>query len=600
MIHVNRKELCCGCNACGDVCSNKAISFEADEEGFLYPSVDAGKCTGCGLCEKVCPVANVSDYKNNDLEQSVCYAAENKNLEVVFDSTSGGIFSVLADKVYKDGGYVGGAVFDGNYRKVFHFISNDRRDLARLRSSKYLQSDASGFYAEVRRLLRNGEKVLVCGTPCQMVALRAFLGRDYDNLIIVDFICRGINSPKVWEKYMDSFEERYGSRAVWAKSKSKEYGWRNLTQKVILEDGRHIYETKDVNNFLKGYLVTNAYCRPSCYECAFKGYPRMSDITLADFWGIEGVGNFNDKDLGTSLVMLNSKKGVGFFEQIKSRTRNMEVPFEKVERGNPSLVQSLEYPGIDRKRFFEDLDKMSFVKLADAYFNGEKPDTLAHRLKKILRYVWRIICVTRMNPRALVQFFRYNTAVEIFAGNVIVPAPHCVISFDRTSVVHKLGITVLGEKFHFRKSSLETRLYAGRNAEIYFGPDTVIGYGADIEVFDNAVLVFKGNGGCNIGATIICADRIEFGKDVRMGRNVTVRDNNGEHYINRQGYRNSRPVIVGDKVWLCEQSMVLSGVKIGDGAIVGARSLVIGNLPPHSMASGNPAEVIDEDVYWKY
>lgn len=257
MIQVIEKAKCCGCNACGDACSKQAISFKIDIEGFWYPEVDKDKCINCGMCEKVCPIINIEELKKNDLPRSECYAAEHKNLEVIFDSTSGGLFSALADIMYKTGGYVGGAVFNDDFT-VRQYISNNKSDLQRLRSSKYLQSNSVGFYRQVKQLLASGEKVLVCGTPCQMVALRAFLHKDYENLIIADFICRGINSPKVWLKYIKSFEERYGSPVVYVKAKSKEYGWRNLTQKVILADGRHIYETREQSNFTKGYLQTNA------------------------------------------------------------------------------------------------------------------------------------------------------------------------------------------------------------------------------------------------------------------------------------------------------------------------------------------------------
>ena len=262
MIHIQDKADCCGCNACGDVCPKHAITFRTDPEGFWYPEVDPGKCIECGLCEKVCPVLNVKELKKNDLAEPVCYAAEHRNLEVIFDSTSGGVFSAMAEILYRSGGYVGGAVFNEDF-SVSHYISADKGDLPQLRSSKYLQSSLEGFYARVGALVKAGEQVLVCGTPCQMAALRAFLGKDYDNLLIADFICRGINSPKVWQKYLKSFEERYGSPVVYAKAKSKEYGWRNLTQKVILADGRHLYETLDQSNFTKGYLRTNVYCRPS-------------------------------------------------------------------------------------------------------------------------------------------------------------------------------------------------------------------------------------------------------------------------------------------------------------------------------------------------
>ena len=599
MISIQNKNNCCGCNACGDVCPKGAISFQTDSEGFWYPVVDAGKCVDCGLCEKVCPIINVAELKKNDLPQSVCYAAEHKNLEVVFDSTSGGLFSALAEETYKMKGYVGGAVYGQDFKSVYHFISNERKDLERLRSSKYLQSNVEGFYNKVKELADAGERVLVCGTPCQMAALRSFLGKDYENLIIVDFICRGINSPKVWGKYLDSFEERYGSKVVWAKSKCKELGWRNLTQKVILEDGRHIYEPKDINNFAKGYLLTGTYCRPSCYECKFKGYPRIADITLADFWGVEKVDKSLDKDLGTSLVMLNSKKGDAFYELVKRRIKFVPVSFEEAVKGNPALITPLPKPKVDRDKFFEDLQAMPFVDLANKYFQRAPVDSFKTKIKKSLHFWKKVASKTKLRPKAICQFFRYNSCSDIRNRNVIIPAPFCTLNIKKGAHIIKNGISIVGDKFRFPKSHLETRLYVGSGATLELGPDTIIGYGSDIEVFENAYLKFQGHGGCNIGATIVCADRIEFGVGTIMGRNVTLRDNNGDHYINRQGYKNTNPIVVGNKVWLCEQCTIMSGVKIGDGAIVGARSFVIRNIPAHSMVSGNPAEVIDEDVFWK-
>lgn len=598
MIHIVNKVDCCGCNACGDVCAHGAITFRTDMEGFWYPEVNKAKCVDCGLCEKVCPIINVNELKKNDLSQPVCYAAEHKNLEVVFDSTSGGLFSALADIMYKDGGYVGGAIFNEDF-SVRQYISNNKGDLPQIRSSKYLQSSFVGFYRQVKDLLKRGEKVLVCGSPCQMAALRAYLHKDYDNLIIADYICRGINSPKVWRKYLDSFEERYGSKVVYCKAKSKEYGWRNLTQKVILANGKHVYETKDQSNFTKGYLQTNAYCRPSCYECKFKGYPRMADITLADFWGIEKINKSMEKNLGTSLVMVNSNKGKAFFERVKSRINHIEVPFEKAEKGNPALNKPLGAPLVNRKQFFEDLDRMTFLQIAEKYILTERMG-LKSRLKSIYRYFRTVNNETQLSPKALYQFFKYNTWKEILHGNVLLPTPYCVIDIHKGAKINKSGISILGKKIKFRKSRLETRLSVSKKGTLNLGPGLIIGYGADVEVFDGATLTFKGHGGSNIGLTVVCGDHIEFGDGVMMGRNVTVRDNNGSHYLNRQGYKNTQPVIIGDKTWLCESCTVMNGVKIGDGAIVGAKSFVIHKVPAHSMVSGHPAQVVDEEIYWKY
>ena len=318
MINITDKTKCCGCNACGDICPHQAISFKTDIEGFWYPEVDREKCVDCGLCDRVCPELHIKELKKNDYSKPArTIAAINRNMRVRWDSTSGGAFSALAEGMYEQGGYVGGAIYNDDF-SVRNYISNDREDLAKLRSSKYLQSNAEGLYKEIRTLLKNGEKVLACGTPCQMAALRSFLMKDYDNLIIVDFICRGVNSPKVYRKYLDSLERKYGGKVVYVKAKNKELGWRNLTRKVVFDNGAVYYGVSMVDDFRRGYH-TNVYCRPSCYACQYKGFPRMADITIADYWGIEKVDRNLDNNIGTSMILLNSRKGEAYFEQIMDR-----------------------------------------------------------------------------------------------------------------------------------------------------------------------------------------------------------------------------------------------------------------------------------------
>lgn len=597
MIQIIDKSKCCGCNACGDICPKSAISFSTDIEGFWYPIIDQNKCVDCGLCNRVCPIINIKSLKKNDLSQSICYAAEHKNIEIIFDSTSGGIFSALADIMYRDKGYVGGAVFNEDF-SVSQYISADKKDLSRLRSSKYLQSNLDGFYCRVRELLCMGEKVLVCGSPCQMAALRRFLQKKYDNLIIVDYICRGINSPKVWHKYLNSYEERYGSKVVYCKAKSKEYGWRNLTQKVILANGKHCYETKEQSNFTKGYLQTGVYCRPSCYDCQFKGYPRISDITLADFWGIENIDRSMEKDLGTSLVMVNSQKGEAFFERAKIRINYVPVSFNSIEAGNRSLNLSIDPPKINRKEFFEDLDRMTFLQIAEKYILPERK-SYRQLIKSVLKGILGFLRFTQYSPYALYHTLRVNSLKDIIHKRVIVLSPHTIIQLAPKAQIVKHGFLKLGMK-KFPKSRLETRLLVDNNGRLIIQGDVVIGYGANIEVFTNGELVLKGGIGTNINCTIICAEKVEIGRDVMIGRNVTIRDNNGNHFINRQGYKNTRPVIIGDKAWLCEGCTIMPGVKIGDGAIIGAHAFVTSNVPAHAVVSGNPAIVVDEDVLWKY
>lgn len=604
MLDITKKEDCCGCNACGDVCPYRAISFKTDEEGFWYPEIDGEKCVDCGLCEKICPIIHADTLKKNDLKESVCYAAEHKNLEVVFDSTSGGAFSALADVMYKNGGNVGGAVFNEDF-SVRHYISNQKEDLTALRSSKYLQSNLSGFYNTVKGLLDHHEKVLVCGCPCQMAGLRAFLRKDYENLVIADFICRGINSPKVWRKYLDSFEERYGSPVVYAKAKSKEFGWRNLTQKVTLENGKSYYETKNKSLFTIGYLRTNVFCRPSCYDCKFKGFPRVADITLADYWGIEKTDRSMEKDLGISLVMINSKKGERYFEKVKGRINCFQTPFESILQGNHALVKSIDKPKINRDTFFEDLGKMSFTTLSAKYFEDDRNYLFRQKIKRHIKNGLKIIRTTKFHLKPIWQFLKingkYNRGIfkSTLNGKYFLPSTHCILNISPEAKIVQNGIFCLGQK-KVKGSKLESRLLLENGAALIVEDKIDIMCGADIEVFSGASLIFKGGGGANINCTIICGERIEIGNGVMMGRNVTIRDTNGGHYINRAGYRNTRPVVIGDKAWLCEGCTIMPGVKIGEGAIVGAHAFVTGNVPAYSMVVGNPARVVDEDVLWKY
>ena len=597
MIHIQNKTDCCGCNACGDICPKNAITFGTDPEGFWYPEVDPCKCIECGLCEKVCPVLNVKELKKNDLAEPVCYAAEHRNLEVIFDSTSGGVFSAMAEILYRSGGYVGGAVFNEDF-SVSHYISADKGDLPRLRSSKYLQSSLEGFYARVGALVKAGEQVLVCGTPCQMAALRAFLGKDYDNLLIADFICRGINSPKVWQKYLKSFEERYGSPVVYAKAKSKEYGWRNLTQKVILADGRHLYETLEQSNFTKGYLRTNVYCRPSCYDCKFKGFPRIADITLADFWGIEKVDRSMEKNLGTSLVLLNSQKGVRFFERFKARLHCFPVAFDSILAGNPALTRPLDPPRVDRDQFFRDLDAMSFTQLADKYIDTP-PSGTKYRLKMFLKRCYRMADTLLRPSTATIKTLRHSKLRDIFRGDYLLVGRHAATDVAKSATLDVHGTFWFGAR-RIKGSKLESRLLVEDGATLATEGPVKLFYGADIEVFRGAKLVLKGGIAANTGFTVVCGDSIEIGKDVQIGRGVTIRDNHGGHYLNRAGFKDTRPVVIGDKVWLCEGCTIMPGVKVGEGAIVGAHAFVTTNVPAHAMVSGNPAVVVDEDILWKY
>ncbi len=599
MSEIKRKEDCCGCNACGDVCPAGAISFVTDKEGFWYPSVDTSKCTGCNRCDDVCPTISKSRASAENYKEPVCYVAEHKSVAVVFASTSGGMFSALADAMYNQDGFVGGAVHNEDF-SVSHFISNDRNDLARLRRSKDLQSNAEGYYKKVKNILDSGSKVLAAGLPCQTAALLNYLQKEYENLITVDLVCAGVNSPKVWRRYLDHIEKKAGSGILYTENKSKEFGWHNLTQKFVFENGEEYFDTVRTSSFIKGYVGSHLYLRPSCYECKFKGFPRTADITIGDFWGIENYSSKYNSDLGTSLVLINSKKGEEYFDKIKARINCEEVPLEWALPGNPSLVEPMSVLSDKRDEFFDDLDKMEFDGLVDKYSPEDKGRS---GTRKALGIWKRIFMITRMRPKALLQTIKYSGIGNLNHGKGIICGTNSHIRIDKSAKLEFEGLMILGRKEAFPKSRDESRLFIGKNGTLKVLGDIVIDAGNDIEIFGGAELVIHGgkNGysDANTGLTVICGQKIELMADVGIGRNVTIRDTNGDHYINTAGYRPSRPVTIGEKAWLCGSCTVMPGVKIGRGAIVGACSVVTRSVPDHAMVSGNPALVVQENILFK-
>ena len=600
MIKIQNKIDCCGCNACGDVCGKNAISFQTDNEGFWYPLVDMKKCVDCGLCEKVCPIINVAELKKNDFVEPKCFAANHKNLEIRFDSTSGGAFSAMAEEVYKKHGYVGGAIYNEDF-SARHFISDNKEDLKKIRSSKYLQSDASGFYKQVKECCDTGKPVLVCGTPCQMAALRRFLRKDYENLIICDFICHSIASPKAHRKYFDYLEEVYESKAVYFKAKNKELGWRSLTKKTTFANGKSHYGVKGKDYYSRAYH-SNMINRLSCYDCKFKGYPRIADITLADFWGGEKVAKGLDDNIGTSAVIVNSEKGLRFFETATKRLIKQEITIKDIEPSNVALLSSSKRPNYDRDQFFADMDTMRFDALGDKYFPIPVQKYQKLRMLKCILYQFKEM--TQLRPKAMYQFFKLNffhpaIHTDWAKGALIYPSPYSVFEIEKNANVQVCGPVRFGlEKF--KKSKLETRLLVNNGGKLTFEGPIRIGYGSDIEVFHNADLSFGYDCGGNTGLTIICGDKIQIGSHTFWGREVSIRDTNGGHIIAQQGFKNTNPVVIGDFVWLCSECKIMTGVKIGDGTIVGSNSVVIAPLPARVLVTGHPAQIIDTDISWKH
>lgn len=605
MIKISNKENCTGCNACGDICANGAISFVIDTEGFWYPEVSEDKCIDCHLCEKICPTLNEINNVQNYIEPD-CYIAEHKSIDVVFSSTTGGMFTALADTMYSQNGYVGGAIHNKDF-SVSHFISNNKDDLPLLRRSKDLQSNAEGFYKKVKGILDADNKALVVGLPCQIAGLKNFLRKDYENLVTVDLICAGINSPKVWRKYLDYIEELNDSKIVWTENKSKEYGWHNLTQKFVFENGEEYFDTISTSPFIQGYVSFHIYCRPSCYSCKFKGFPRVADVTIGDFWGIEKYKPKYNKNMGTNVVLLNSEKGKKYFEFAKKRVNVEKCELAWALEGNPALLSPMTKLSTDKEResFFSDINNEKFNVVVKKYSKKDKSYTrqILRKCKKVLASVYILLKYTQCDITSIYQSIKYSGVKNLLERKGIICCKHCILNIDKTSKLIFEGLFVLGKKGQFSKSKLETRLYVGKGATLKVLGRFDVDFDSNIEVFDNAELVIHGSklgfSDANAGLKIICGEKIEIMPDVGIGRNVMIRDTNGQHYMNTTGYRPSRPVIIGEKAWLCESVTIMPGVKIGRAAIVGVNSTVTKSVPAHALVSGYPAVVVQENVLWK-
>lgn len=364
-IETVKSKKCTGCGACENVCVEKAISMFTDQEGFWYPAIDGKKCIRCERCLDVCPVYNLEEIdcvEKTDQEIKV-YAAWSLDQEIRYHSTSGGIFSELAFYVLKNGGYVCGAVYDDE-QMVKHLITNQVKELERLRQSKYVQSEMGDIYIKVEKLLRENKTVLFCGMPCQCKGVFNYCkakDTDMSNLYLIDFICRGSNSPKIYRKFLDELKDKYESdiSKVWFKNKT--YGWNRFSTKIEFANGESYLKDRYHDLYIRGYIEANLFIRPSCTVCKFKGLHRMADLTLADFWGIQlDEDGMENSDAGTSMVMVHTERGEKLWDAISSHIYKVDKRVEDVIPGNYCFEHSVQH-GVHRNQFMEDLDKMPVI-----------------------------------------------------------------------------------------------------------------------------------------------------------------------------------------------------------------------------------------------
>lgn len=375
MQKILNKSECTGCTACFNICPKSAIEMIEDKNGFKHPNIIEEKCINCGLCKKTCPILKFKENKSEN-KSYVGYAKDKKYTD---NSSSGGIFPLIAEKILNENGIVIGAAFDN--RNLVHIAIENKNELNKLKGSKYLQSDLNNIFKFIKDNVKD-KKILFVGLPCQVAGLKSFLDKDYENLLCIDLICHGVPSPKLFYKYLEEIEEKYNNKVIKYDFRDKSSGWDTYSNSITLNN-KKITELHQNNAYIRLFL-SNIALRESCYNCNFKLGNKYSDITLGDFWGVNKYYPEFYNKRGVSAIIINTKKGKEYFENIKEQMKYKECSLEEIIEGNPMLIKSAEYSK-KRNEFFYDMDSNKIGKLVNKYTKKTNNNIVKRILKKILK-----------------------------------------------------------------------------------------------------------------------------------------------------------------------------------------------------------------------
>lgn len=384
----NDNTKCFGCSACSQKCPKNCIEMKLDSEGFLYPTIDEDKCIDCGICRSICPIDKEWDSRIRQ-----CYAAYSKNNSLIESSSSGGLFKELTETIFQKEGVVYGAAFD-DHLCLKHSSVENRDEIEKLIGSKYLQSDIDNQFFGVEKNLKHGRHVLFCGTPCQIHGLKLFLNQDYSNLLLVDLVCHGVPSPRIFKDYIESIEKKKYIQIVNFKFRKRNkcgerYGFEYIGKKK--NKTIRIFKMGAFTPYGVGFFK-GLYMRKSCYQCPYSNIRRISDITLGDYWGIEKLHPEFANKRGTSLVLTNTEKGEKAIFEINSNVNFLKTDIAKAQSYNYNLKQPMAEPLL-RDDFFKDYNEYGYDYVEKKYLKSMeiKRKQLRSWVSQIVKYYLNLV-----------------------------------------------------------------------------------------------------------------------------------------------------------------------------------------------------------------
>ena len=588
------KTRCTGCKMCADICPNNAIKFSVNNEGYWYPICDVSVCTNCGLCIEHCPVGDNFDIFETKRKGFVAWS---NNEDIRKESTSGGLYYEFASKILEENGYLVGSVYTENYQSAVHIVSNDLCDLSRIMGSKYFQSDTEGIYKKVAELLKRGERVLFTGTPCQTAALNSYLGKQYDNLIMVDFVCRGVPSPALHRKKIELYENKENSKVVYYSDKTKPYGWSNFGETIKFLNGKHRFISRWKDDINDCFIEKNLNLRESCYNCKFKDGNRAADITIGDFWGIKNV---TEKDLvyGVSCLITNTTKGENFINSLKNRIYRGRRPISEISEYNSAYIESAIRPK-DRDVFFDQVDSIGLEKTINIYTNKSIKQKIRRNLK-----VFKSKIKIYFPGRREIKNLNYNffcPQIHRQKGAYIFPYKGAYLSIGKTAEIYLSGNLLINFYPCYKRGTQMTRLRVENGAKLIIHNRVELAYGNTFSLNKNAIMEM-GYFYTGVGANIICEYKMSIGNNVMLGRDVCIFDSDYHDIYDENGniLNDKKEVVIEDNCWLGARSMVLKGSHIREGAIVSANSMVMGDVEGNKVyINKRESRSIGNNIIWE-